>query len=121
MFSKLQCFVNKGILLLVYYGIFHLDLAYLCLVWGQAKYSTSRISSIFCSPEVLKLIDLISLQKCIFVNKSFNDDAFSLFLSSFKLISSSHSYCTKSVSNGLTFKRRHLKLLSNKISWLQCS
>ena len=32
MLSKLRHFVNKDILFSVYYGIFHLHLAYLCLV-----------------------------------------------------------------------------------------
>ena len=38
MLSKLRHFVNKDILLSVYYGIFQLHLAYLCLAWGQAKF-----------------------------------------------------------------------------------
>ena len=43
MLSKLRHFVNKDILLSVYYGIFHSHLAYLCLVWRQAKFYLSRI------------------------------------------------------------------------------
>ena len=42
--SKLRHFVNKDILLSVYYGIFHSHLAYLCLVWGQAKFSLNIIT-----------------------------------------------------------------------------
>ena len=44
MLSKLRHFVNKDILLSVYYGIFHSHVAYLCLVWGQAKFSLNRIT-----------------------------------------------------------------------------
>ena len=44
MLSKLRHFVNKNILLSVYYGIFHSHLAYLCLVWGQANFSLNRIT-----------------------------------------------------------------------------
>ena len=44
MLSKLRHFVNKDILLSVHYGIFHSHLAYLCLVWGQAKFSLNRIT-----------------------------------------------------------------------------
>ena len=44
MLPKLRHFVNKDILLSVYYGIFHLHLAYMCLVWGQAKFSLNRIT-----------------------------------------------------------------------------
>ena len=39
MLSKLWQFVNKDILLSVYYAIFYSHLAYLCLVWGKAKFS----------------------------------------------------------------------------------
>ena len=42
--SKLQHYVNKDILLSVYCGIFHSHLAYLCLVWGQVKFSLNRIT-----------------------------------------------------------------------------
>ena len=44
MLSKLRHFVNKDILLSAYYAIFHIHLAYLCLVWGQAKFSLNRIT-----------------------------------------------------------------------------
>ena len=46
MLSKLWHFVNKDIFLSVYYAIFHLHLAYLCLVWGQVKYSFNRIAEL---------------------------------------------------------------------------
>ena len=42
--SKLRLFLNKDILLSVYYGIFHSHLTYMCLVWGQAKFSLNRIT-----------------------------------------------------------------------------
>ena len=45
MLSKLRHFVNKDILVSVYYGIFHSYLAYLCLVWDQAKFSLNRITT----------------------------------------------------------------------------
>ena len=125
MLSKLRHFVNKDIMLSVYYGIFHSHLAYLFLVWGQAKFSLNRItllqkrairilhsaayrdhtSPVFHRSKVLKFVGFVSLQNCIFVNKCFNDEAFSLFSNHFKLTASSHSYCTRSVSNGLIFKR----------------
>ena len=125
MLSKLRHSVNKDILLSVYYGIFHSHLAYLCLVWGEAKFSLSRItllqrrairilhsatyrdhtSPLFQRYKVLKFVVIISLESCIFVNKCFNDEAISLFSNHFKLTASSHSYSTRSVSNGLIFKR----------------
>ena len=125
MLSKLRHLVNKDFLLSVYYGIFHSHLAYLILVWGQAKFSLNRItliqkrairilnstacrdhtSPLFHKYKILKFVDIVSLENCIFVNKCFNNEAFSLFSNHFKLTASSHSYCTRSVSNGLIFKR----------------
>ena len=132
MLSKLQHYVNKDILLLVYYGISHSHLAYLFLIWGQVKFFLNRITllqkrairilhsaayrdhicPLFHRYKVLKLssfskffLKLVSLENCIFVNKCFNDESFFLFSNHFKLAASSHSYCTRSVSNGLIFKR----------------
>ena len=125
MLSKLRHFVNKDILLSVCYGIFHSHLAYLCLVWGQAKFSLNRItllqkrtirilhsaayrdhtSPLFHRSKVLKFVDIVSLENWIFVSKYFNDKAFSLFSNHFKLTVSRHSYCTRSVSNGLIFRK----------------
>ena len=111
MLSKLRHFVNKDILLSVYYAIFHSHLACLCLIWGQAKFSLKRITLLkkrvirilhFAANrdhtcplshryKVLKVVDLVSWENCIFINKCFNDDAVSLFLNNFKLAGSSHS------------------------------
>ena len=100
MLSKWRHFINKDIVLSVYYGIFHSHLAYLCLVWGQAKFSLNRItllqkrairilhsaayyrdhtSPLFHRSKVLKFVDIVSLENCIFVNKCFNDEAFPYF------------------------------------------
>ena len=94
MLSKLRHFVNKDILLSVHYGIFHSHLAYLCLVWGQAKFSLNRItllqkrairilhfaayhtSPLLYRSKVLKFVNIVSLENCIVVNKYFNDEAF---------------------------------------------
>ena len=124
MLSKLRHFVNKNILLSVYHVIFHSHLVYLCLVWGQAKFPLNRItlpqkrdirilhsaahrdhtSSLLHRYKVLKFVDIVSLENCIFVDKCFNDEAFSLFSNHFELTASSHSFCRRSVSNGLIFK-----------------
>ena len=125
MLTKLRQFVNKDILLLVYYGIFHSHIAYLCLIWGQTKFSLNGItllqnrairilhsaayrdhtSPLFHKYKILKFVDLVSFENCIFFNKCFNDEVFSLFSNHFKLTASSQSYCARSVSNGLIFKR----------------
>ena len=116
--SKLKHFVNKDILLSVYYGIFHSHLVYLCLDWGQAKFSLNRFtlqqkrdirilhtfcylqdhtSPLFHRDKGLKFVDIVSLENCIFVNKWFNNEAFSLLSNHFELTASSHSYCTRLV------------------------
>ena len=141
----------------MYYGSFHSHLAYLCLVWSQAKFSLNKItllqkrairilhsaayrdhtSPLFHRSKILKFVDIDSLENCIFVNKCFNDEAFPLFSNDFKLTASSPSFCTRSVSNGLTFKRlyntflygnksicyqlnsKYLELFSNNFPWSQ--
>ena len=124
MLSKLRHFVNEDILLSGYYAIFHSHLAYLCLVWNQPKFSLNRITllqkrlirmfhsaayrghtyPLFHRYEVLKFVDLVSLENCIFVNKTSTMMLLLLFSSNHKLTASSHSYCTRSVGNGLMFK-----------------
>ena len=122
MLSKLQRFVNKDILRLVYYVIFRSHLTDLCLVWAQAKFSWNRITLLqkrairmlhsasfrdhsFPLFHKQKFADLVSLENGRFVNKCFNKNDFSLFSNLSNLIASSHSYCTRSISNGLMFKR----------------
>ena len=43
-YQKLRHFVNKDIFFSVYYAVFHSHLAYLCLVWDQAKFSLNRVT-----------------------------------------------------------------------------
>ena len=62
-------------------------------------------SPLFHKYKILKFVNIVLLENCIFVNKCFNNEAFSLFSNHFKLTASSHSYCARSVSNGLIFKR----------------
>ena len=40
---------------------------------------------------------------CIFINNCFNRDSFSIFNKNFKLVSTTHSYNTRSARNGLLF------------------
>ena len=130
----MQCYLTWGILQIKTFFsqiktfrimvFFNSHLTYLCLVWGQAKFSLNRItllqkrairrlhsatyrdhtSPLFHRYKVLKFVDLVSLENCKFVYKCFDDEAFSLFSNHLKLTASSHSYCTRSVSNGLVFK-----------------
>ena len=49
------------------------------------------------------LTSLINVEICIFVNNCFNRDSFSIFNENFKLVSTTHSYNTRSAKNGPLF------------------
>ena len=52
---------------------------------------------------ILKFADIINVESCIFINNCFNRDSFSIFNENFKLVSTTHSYNTRSARNGLLF------------------
>ena len=125
MLSKLQHFANKDVLLSVYYSIFHSHLAYLCLVCGQAKCSFNRItllqmrairilhsaayrdhtSPLFHRYKALKFVDLGSLENYIFINKCFNNEAFSL------LFPNTIRYSNKSIINPIVSTWNHFQTI----------
>ena len=45
--------------------------------------------------------DIINFEICIFINNCFNKDSFSILNENFKLVSTTHSYNTRSARNGL--------------------
>ena len=51
----------------------------------------------------LKFADIINAENVIFINNCFNKDSFSIFDENFKLVSTTHSYNTRSARNGLLF------------------
>ena len=52
---------------------------------------------------ILKFADIINAESLIFTNNCFNKDSFSIFDENFKLVSTTHSYNTRSARNGLLF------------------
>ena len=52
---------------------------------------------------ILKFADIINVESCIFINNCFNKDSFSSFNENFGLVSTTHSYHTRSARNGLLF------------------
>ena len=52
---------------------------------------------------ILKFADIINVKSCIFINNCFNRGSFSMFNENFKLVSTVHSYNTRSAQNGLLF------------------
>ena len=99
----MQCYLNCGISALSVLCYFSLTFRITLLqkrpirILHSAAYS-DHTCPLFHRYKVLKFVDLISLENCIFVNKCFSDEAFSLFSNHFKLTASSHSYCTRSVN-----------------------
>ena len=50
-----------------------------------------------------KFADIINVEGCIFINNCFNRDSFSILNENLKLVSTAHSYNTRSARNGLLF------------------
>ena len=60
-------------------------------------------STLFKVRNMLKLVVIVNLECCIFVNYCFSKDSISIFTKCFKLASSTHWYNSRSVINGLLF------------------
>ena len=63
----------------------------------------AHTTHLFKNCNILKFVDIINVESCVFINNCFNKDSFSIFNESFKLVSSTHSYNTRSASYGLLF------------------
>ena len=58
-------------------------------------------TSLFSKVKILKCIDFIQMQNCIFVNKSGSGSLYSLFSQTYLFANDHHNYNTKFSSNGL--------------------
>ena len=56
---------------------------------------------LFKNSNISKFSDIINFESCIFINNCFNKDSFSILNENFKLVSTTHSYNTRSARNGL--------------------
>ena len=64
----------------------------------------AHTTNLFKNCNILKFADIINVESCIFINNHcFNKDFFSIFNDNFKLVSTTHSYNTRSARNGLLF------------------
>ena len=52
---------------------------------------------------ILKFVDIMNIESCIFKKNYFNKNSFSIFNENFKLISTMHSYNTRLFRNSLLF------------------
>ena len=114
MLYKVRQFVNEKTLISIYHAIFDSHLNYASIVWGQAKSSINRVftiqnrairtihfkdefdhtSSLFSKPNIIKLTDKISIQNCLFVSKSLNNQLPDIFNNWFAFSSDTHRYET---------------------------
>ena len=121
--AKLRHFVNSEILRSTYYAIFVSHLNYVCIAWGLTRFPQQKMSFLqkkalrimnfapsnaHTTPflkncNILKFADIINVEICIFINNCFNKDSFSIFNENFKLVSTRHSYNTRSARNGPLF------------------
>ena len=57
--------------------------------------------ALFKNSNVSNFSDIINFESCIFINNYFDMDPFSILNENFKLVSTTHSYSTRSARNGL--------------------
>ena len=67
----------------------------------------AHTTPLFKNCSILKFADIINAESCVFINNYFNKDSFSIFNENFKLVSTTHSYNTRSARNSLLFVPSH--------------
>ena len=63
----------------------------------------SDTTPLFKNCNILNFADIINVGSCIIITNCFNKDGFSIFNEHFKLVSTMHSYSTRSARNDLLF------------------
>ena len=121
MVHKVIQFVGERILISIYHTIFESHLNYASIVWGQAKSSNNRIFIIqkkalriiyfkgklahnsfpFSESNIIKLPGKISIENCLFISKSLNNQLPEIFNNLFVLSSDSHRYETSRSEKGI--------------------
>ena len=85
----------------------------------------SHTSSPFSNSNILKFIDIIYIENCVFINNFFNKDSFTGFAQNYDLCSNTHTYNNKSSSKGFLFVlkynsirfRKKTIIHSSTLSW----
>ena len=134
--AKLRHFVNNEILRSTYFALCHSHLNYLCIAWGLTRFPRQKVSilqknalrimnfapfnahntPLFKNCNILTFADIINVESCIFINNCFNRDSLSIFNENFKLVSTSHSYNSRSARNGLLFVQSYNTVRSGRKS-----
>ena len=96
MLYKVRQFVNERTLISIYHAIFNSHVNHASIVWGKTKSSIHRVFSIqkkalrtiyFSESNAIKLPDKISIENCLFVSKSLNNQLPEIFNNWFVLSS----------------------------------
>ena len=121
MLYKVRQFVNERTLISIYRAIFDSYLNYASIVWGETKSLINRVfiiqkkalrtiyfkgkfdhtSSLFSESNIIKLPDKISIENCLFVSKSLNNQLPEIFNNWFVLSSDTHRYETSCSEKGM--------------------
>ena len=121
MLYKVRQFVNEKNLRSIYHAIFEHHLNNACIVWGQTKSSINRVfinqkktirtihfkgkfdhtSSLFSESNMIKLPDKISIENCLFVSKSLNNQLPEIFNNWFVFSSDTRRYETSCSEKGM--------------------
>ena len=86
---------------------------------------SSHTSSLFYYNDILKFIDIIYPENCVFISNCFNKDSFAVFAQNYILCFNTHTYNTRSLSKSLLFVpiynstrfRRKSIIHSSTLSW----
>ena len=77
----------------------------------------AHTTPLFENCNILRFGDISNVESCIFINNCFNKDSFSIFNENFKLVSTTHSYNTRSARNGLLFVPSYNSQIWEKINY----
>ena len=119
--SKLKKYVNNVVLRSIYFSIFESHLNYASIVWGQNVDSSNRLfllqkkairtlsfadrlahtNPLFSSANILKFYNKISVENCIFINKSISRHLPEIFQEWFIFSTSTHTHHLRSGSLGI--------------------
>lgn len=80
MLSKTWYSVNKTTLWYFFFKFFFSHLSYLCTAWVQSIVSYQKYTTqVFRKTKIMKFVDLVSAENCVFINKYFSSNFNSVF------------------------------------------
>ena len=146
MLAKARHYMDTTNLRTLYYAIFNTHLTYGCQVWGQSdnahlqhisklqnkavrimNFTFQNSDLCYFQMKILKFLDQVKLQNCIFVHKTLNNETPECFKKYFLQLKNTHEYNTRSSSQGFLYRSTHntkiygINSISNQciINWNQ--